>query len=157
MQQNFLISKYHYQKFKERTESRKLTFEITGDYINQLCIKQNRRCAVTNQPICSFYADRNATSPWVYSIDRIDNSLGYVPGNIRLTTKDANMCRGMLSVDEFNTFITLAFMNMARQNKELNHLYDENVVEKTTHTPNSGTLTESQSANTIPEYNYYCE
>lgn len=130
MQQNFLISKSHYQRAKEKVKIRDLDFKITGNYINKVFIEQNGRCAVTNTPICSFYTDRNAVSPLVYSIDRIDNAIGYIPGNIRLTTKNANMCRGSLTVNEFDEFIVVSFMNIARKNKELNHLYDENILEK---------------------------
>jgi len=130
MQQNFLISKSHYQSSKKKIKSRELEFKITGNYINKIFVEQNGRCAVTNTPICSFYTDRNAVSPLVYSIDRIDNAVGYLPGNIRLTTKNANMCRGSLTVDEFKEFIVVAFMNIARENKNLNHLYDKEILEK---------------------------
>jgi len=130
MQQNFLISKSHYQRAKSKIKKRGLEFTITGDYINKIFVEQNGRCAVTNTPICSFYTDRNAVSPLVYSIDRIDNALGYLPGNIRLTTKNANICRGSLTVNEFKEFIVVSFMNIAREDKNLNHLYDEKVLEK---------------------------
>jgi len=130
MQQTFLISKHHYQKCKEKKDIRELEFAITGDYINKIFLEQKGKCIVTNQNICSFYASRNATSPYVYSIDRIDNSLGYIEGNIRLTTKDANMCRGSLTVKEFTELIVASFMTIVNNEEHLKHLYDEKILEK---------------------------
>lgn len=129
MKENFLISKYHYQSFKEKHAIRGLDFTITGDYINKIYKAQNGKCVVTGQDVCSFYNNRNAGSPSVYSIDRIDNNKGYIPGNIRLTTKIANMSRGSLTTAEYNNLLGQAGMHRLRKNPKLNHVLDE--IEKT--------------------------
>lgn len=116
MQHNLLISRYHYRDFKYKSaKDRGLEFSITGNYINQVYKAQNGKCAVTGVDVCSYYASRNAVSDCVYSIDRINNNVGYVVGNIRLTTKIANMSRGVLTTPEHYKLCTQAVVYRIEQ------------------------------------------
>lgn len=130
MKENYLISRYHYQSCKEKSGKRGLEFSITGEYINKIFEAQNRRCAVTNIHLCSFYANRQAGSKFVYSIDRINNNLGYIPGNIRLVTKTANMCRGPYTIEEHNELSILHVCTMIKNNEEAKKICDPDVLEK---------------------------
>jgi len=81
---------------------RELKFDITQDYINQLFIQQNFRCALTGEEICL----PENTKQWREgrynaSLDRIDSSIGYVVGNVQWVTKKANLMKMQLSQDEF--------------------------------------------------------
>lgn len=130
MKENYLISRYHYGSFKEKKDIRELEFTITGDYINKIFKTQNYRCAVTNIPLCSFYTSKHSGSKFVYSIDRLNNDLGYIPGNIRLITKTANMCRGPYTIEEHNELSILHVCNMIRNNEEIKKIYDPAPLEK---------------------------
>lgn len=60
-------------------------------------------CAVTGVPI-DFAADRpeaGKRKPWAPSLDRITPSLGYVPGNVRVTTVAANYAMNEWGEDIF--------------------------------------------------------
>lgn len=129
MQRNYLISRYHYKSCKEKTNRRELEFNITGNYINKVFKSQNGRCAVTDIEICSFYTDRNGGSNRVYSIDRIDNDVGYLPGNIRLTTKNANVCRNILTIPASNELAILQVAKLIKNNEEAKKLYDTNITD----------------------------
>lgn len=48
----------------------------------------------------SLEPSRRARSPWAPSLDRIDNSKGYTPDNVKLTSWVWNLMRGDLSVEE---------------------------------------------------------
>ena len=58
--------------------------------------RQEGRCAFTGAPMQKY--------PRSWSIDRIDNSCGYTPGNVQLVLKEINLMRGKLTVEKFVTY-----------------------------------------------------
>lgn len=66
---------------------RNLEVSITSEYLNNLWLKQNKKCALTGLDLTIGFG-RNAKS--TASIDRIDSSKGYVEGNIQFLHKDIN-------------------------------------------------------------------
>lgn len=70
-------------------------FSITNQEILDLWILQNGHCALTGQKMTHIsgigYVATNA------SVDRINNKLGYVPGNIRLVCRLANQIKFRLT------------------------------------------------------------
>ncbi len=92
--------------YKEGARVRQLPFELTMDYAWQLYEAQGRRCAlsgVTLQfgPIGLPKGSRNRKSRTTASLDRIDNSKGYVEGNVQWVHKQVNVMRNTLPVSEF--------------------------------------------------------
>lgn len=61
---------------KKRGHDFELTLEMLGDMFSEM------RCSVTGMKL-SVTWDGPGRNPWYPSVDRIDTSLGYVPGNVR--------------------------------------------------------------------------
>lgn len=66
---------------------------ITEEWIYQ----QPLVCPYLNVPL---QPDPGSRSPWALSLDRIDNTRGYSPDNVRLTSWIWNLMRGPLTVEE---------------------------------------------------------
>jgi hypothetical protein len=64
---------------------------ITSAYLRELLESQNGRCVLTGRPLQVTPSPEN---PNALSVDRIDWRKGYVPGNVRLVTWQANSARG---------------------------------------------------------------
>lgn len=81
-------------------------FNITFDYVLEMYYKTNGLCPLFKKPfILNDMREekylRNYKAP---SIDRWNNSKGYVYGNIRIISWNANRMKGNLSLDEFESF-----------------------------------------------------
>lgn len=50
-------------------------------------------CSATGLPLAWEYDGATRTNPWTPSIDRIDNSKGYLPGNVRVVCGAFNTMR----------------------------------------------------------------
>ena len=75
-----------------RAKQRDYEFSITIDYIWDIYIAQDKVCALSGVPI-----DFKGTA----SLDRIDNSRGYVRENIQIVHKDVNYMKYIYSQDYF--------------------------------------------------------
>lgn len=60
-------------------------------------------CPITNQKLSKAIGKRNANSP---SLDRIDNSKGYIPGNVACISWRANRLKWNGSLEEFKNLVT---------------------------------------------------
>lgn len=72
--------------------------EVTDDHIFRLIESQNYLCALTGIPIgfgrnLAVHQSGGTTA----SLDRIDSSIGYVPGNVRWVHKTANLMKSDMS------------------------------------------------------------
>lgn len=72
---------------------RRRNWELSLEDIIHIWDKQQGRCAFTGVLLQKY--------PRSWSIDRIDNSCGYTPGNVQLVLKEINMLRGKLTVEKF--------------------------------------------------------
>lgn len=82
----------HLSSIKQNATKRNLIFDVTGEYLWDLFIKQDRKCAVSNIDL-TFTEHRNShkfRNETTASLDRIDSSKGYVVGNVRWVHKDIN-------------------------------------------------------------------
>lgn len=94
------ISKIH-RKAKDRAKVRGLDFSLSKDDLRQLIREQKFCCPVSGLPFSLGKSDAGRRQPFAPSLDRIDNRLGYVPGNIRLVCVIVNLARADFSDDEF--------------------------------------------------------
>lgn len=69
------------------------SWEISSEDVIQMWDQQQGRCAFAGTPLQKY--------PRSWSVDRIDNSCGYTPGNVQLVLKEINMMRGSLTVEKF--------------------------------------------------------
>ena len=96
------LSLSYYNSFKNKRVKKNLFFsdEITMDYLWNLFIKQNKKCALSNIDITlnprwsQQNHSRKSDILQTASIDRIDNKKGYIIGNIQWVHKDINNMKG---------------------------------------------------------------
>ena len=69
------------------------------DALETLWIAQKGLCALTGWPMTMELG--KGTVPTNCSIDRIDSSIGYVPGNVQLVCRAANVAKSNLMPSEF--------------------------------------------------------
>lgn len=82
-------------------KKRNKEFSITVEDIKQCYIKQQGLCVYTKVILNLPKNFTKLYTPDIASIDRIDSSKGYIPGNIQLVTKAVNFMKGELSHEDF--------------------------------------------------------
>lgn len=82
---------------------------ITKEYIWELFLKQNRKCALTGMLLTfsKSQKDKSGTA----SLDRIDSSKGYIVGNIQWVHKDINWMKNTFSQEYFIELCKLVAAN----------------------------------------------
>lgn len=75
-------------------------FDVTGDYLWQLYLAQNRKCVLTGWPIEFNKTYRTKTSKTA-SLDRIDSTKGYIEGNLQWVHRDVNKLKKNLPDNRF--------------------------------------------------------
>jgi len=100
---SFVLS--YFNRVKRRALISKFEFNLTVKYLEDLFIKQESKCALSNL-IIEFRPNylKNEQSA---SLDRIDNDKGYVEGNVQWVHKDINFMKGVLSTKKFIKLCTL--------------------------------------------------
>lgn len=78
-------------------------FTITLDDIAALWQRQNGRCAITGELMELVPSDR-IRNPQKFSLDRIDSSKGYIPGNIQYLCEWANRAKQNLTKEQLIAF-----------------------------------------------------
>jgi len=76
-------------------------FNITPQYIWELYLKQNKKCALTGLDIRFPRRGEKADRDGTVSIDRIDNTKGYIRGNIQLVTIRINLMKHVSTQEKF--------------------------------------------------------
>lgn len=89
-----------YGIYKQRAEAKGLDFTISKEYLWDLFEKQNRKCALTGLDI--FFTEKTQTKGYrkTASLDRIDNSKGYIEGNLQWVHKDINLIKRNLTEEQ---------------------------------------------------------
>lgn len=83
-------------------ETRGLDFTIDIDYIMELLVSQNGKCALTGWPMEFTRSGMQGNgNPYGCTMDRINSDLGYVEGNIQLTCWWPNKVKSNMSNKEF--------------------------------------------------------
>ena len=96
------ISGEFWTRIKSAAKSRNLDIQISIEYIWDLYLKQNGKCALTGLDI--FFADDSVKYRTGYStasLDRIDSSKGYIEGNVQWLHKTINIMKMDLPMEEF--------------------------------------------------------
>ena len=87
---------------RARVKGIKISKDLTTKYLWELYQKQHGLCALTGQQLVlpiDYRAKWQLTTN--LSLDRIDSSQGYIPGNVQWVTKDTNFMKQSLSQDQF--------------------------------------------------------
>ena len=88
----------------KRSRNRSLEYTLTIEYIKEILLKQDYKDYYTGLPVEN-YED--------YSIDRIDSNLGYIEGNIVITTTRVNVAKNDMSMEEFKKLISNLYNNIS--------------------------------------------
>ena len=94
----FIKDPQHYLWYVARTRSRKkgTEFKINKEdiYIPEIC------------PILSISLTKgDGYLPNAMSLDRVDNTKGYIPGNVRVISRKANLLKSSLTLDVLENII----------------------------------------------------
>jgi len=87
-------------KYRAGAEDRGIEWDVTFDYLADLLIEQRFKCALTGADIEAMASPNEGVNNTA-SLDRIDNSTGYVPGNVQWVTTMVNMCKHKYTQEEF--------------------------------------------------------
>ena len=90
-----------FDRFRKNAKKRHVDFTLSIDDLKQQFAKQNGRCVYSGKQIVMPLNFTRIYDKNVASIDRIDSKVGYVSGNIQLTTKKINMMKQGMSHEEF--------------------------------------------------------
>lgn len=83
-----------------RAKKRNRDVDITKEYAYQIFLDQDEKCVLSGLPI-QFGRSNNYPSENTASVDRIDNSKGYIEGNIQWVHKDINRMRNIYDINYF--------------------------------------------------------
>lgn len=89
-----------YSMAKNRALKRKLPFNLSKEYLIDLWELQDGKCAISNTIFdLSDYGKFGQVNPNAPSIDRILPELGYIIGNVRITTYHVNVALSEFGLD----------------------------------------------------------
>lgn len=97
----FSLSGSYISRIIQGAIKRNLTFNVSKDFLWDLYIKQNKKCALSGLSIELTSDYTHKRNDQTASLDRIDNDHGYEPHNVRWVHKDINMMRRNVSDDRF--------------------------------------------------------
>lgn len=84
------------RKYKVNAELRNIKWDVDFEYLADLLVQQDFKCALTGWDIDAMGVGHNTAS-----LDRIDSSYGYEAGNLQWLHKMVNMCKQQYSQDDF--------------------------------------------------------
>ena len=88
-------------QIKSRAKRFGMEFDLDYDYLHELMVAQNYRCAKTNEELVpSIGGSTRTVARHTLSVDRIDSSVGYVRGNVQLVTYHYNIAKNRFSEEE---------------------------------------------------------
>jgi len=93
---------YTVNNCKSTRSAKTKEMNITAEYLETVWEQQEGRCALTGLKMeLRQYSNRSeAMKPNSSSLDRIDNEIGYVEGNVQFTCVSANHARNIFSIEE---------------------------------------------------------
>jgi hypothetical protein len=100
------IQSFYWKRTIRGAETRGLEFSIDIDYVWDIFLKQDGKCALSGVKI-KFSNIRENTA----SIDRIDSKKGYIYGNIQIVHKKINMLKTNMPDQEFVKWCKLIAQN----------------------------------------------
>jgi len=100
------ITKTVYSYFKRNAKRRNFIWDedITIEYLWNLYLQQNKKCAISGLNICFTDKRINCNIDFRFmtaSLDRINSNIGYIKGNIQWVHKDINLMKNNFNQEYF--------------------------------------------------------
>lgn len=103
------IGKFYVNRVKSNAKKRKIEFNITIEYMWELFLYQDKKCAITKLELK--FDSKSNNGDGTASLDRIDSSKGYVEGNVQWVHKDINFMKRNYDQDRFIKMCKLVAQN----------------------------------------------
>jgi hypothetical protein len=89
---------------KKRAIKKKITFNLTDHDVREMFFMSEGKCSLTDLPFHAPDGEKKRywKNPFAPSIDRIDNSLGYTPDNVRLVCVAMNLAMHQWGLEFFD-------------------------------------------------------
>lgn len=94
------IQQSYWTSIANGANKRNLEMSISIDYAWDLYLSQGKKCAITGIPIY-FPRTRKTANKSTASLDRIDNTKGYIEGNVQWVHKKINQIKMDLTIEDF--------------------------------------------------------
>lgn len=104
---------------KRRARKHSLRFNLDLEYLAKMWIDQRGRCALTGIVMDYQSGSLYDKNPCRFGVDRIDNNLGYIKDNVRLTCHWSNNAKNTWTDKIFNDFIITTY-NFIKENEHVN-------------------------------------
>ena len=95
---NGVFPQWYLNNVKRRADTKVLKFNLSQSFMTNLYLEQKGLCALTGLEI---QTGHKTSSKMSASIDRIDNSVGYIESNVQLLHKDLNRAKFTFTQEEF--------------------------------------------------------
>lgn len=92
-----------FYRIKRNAKTRGYEFSVTQNYLWALFIEQEGKCAISGLPIVLDPLNNRLGNTTTASVDRIDNEVGYVAGNLHWVHKHINVMKLDHSLGRFVT------------------------------------------------------
>lgn len=99
---HIFIQNSFWGEIQKQAKRRGYEFSLTKDYLYDLWIKQDGKCAISGVKLHMPAKAREQRGPkCTASIDRIDNAVGYVVNNVQWVLKDVNRMRREYTIEDY--------------------------------------------------------
>ena len=96
-------------EMKRNAKRRNLDFALSIEYLWNLFLKQDRKCALTGELLTFGRLHRSWET--TASLDRIDSNIGYIEGNVQWVLKEVNFAKGSLQNSRFIEICKMVALN----------------------------------------------
>lgn len=118
------LSSSFYTRIKTSAKSRNIEFNVSIEYLHDLFFKQGGKCAYSGANIILPLTQRHLRGEdkeFVASLDRRDNTKGYVEGNLHWVSKRVNYMKHTMSEPYFLDLIEMIYKNKIYESKYRRH------------------------------------
>ena len=106
------LSKSHFSKIMREAIKRSLEFEVDMEFLWELYLKQNKKCALSGEDIV--FRSQVHLSDGTASLDRIDSNKGYTIDNVQWVHKIVNMMKQNLPENIFEEWCKKIYIHKTR-------------------------------------------
>jgi hypothetical protein len=98
-----------WSSYIRNAKKRNIKFNISIEYAWSLYISQNRLCSISKLPI--YFWKTSGKKQATASLDRINNSIGYIEGNVHWVHKDINQIKMDMDLLDFINLCKIVAQN----------------------------------------------